>query len=298
MPKPKRSRITCNAQVKKKIAMGMGQINSAEPEKYEPFLLIHDFSSQGRSTRTLSEGRIYHLMSGLETMCLRELQWNKNVIAIYEQVYLPREETTKIAKELGIRHPTLSKDGEPYPMTTDLVAEIVTNGMIKQHAFAVKDTKSVTLSPVDIVAQNTTKRKPKRVQTLEKLEIERRYWTGKGAIWSLITDVHLCPDRASNIEYFRNTPQLNWTPDYREIIQKLALQAINTYPNRKLGGLARAIEERVSVPAADIIAVLRQMCASRYLDFDINVPFGPDCHGRDFQRGPWTSAGAFTRAAA
>lgn len=298
MPKPKRSRITCDAQVKNKIAKGMGQINSAEPEKYQPFLLIHDFSSQGRSTRTLSEGRIYHLMSGLETMCLRELQWNKNVIAIYEQVYLPREETTKIATELGIGHPTLSKDGEPYPMTTDLVAEIVENGMIKQHAIAVKDTKSVTLSPADLLALETTKRKPKTFQTLEKLEIERRYWTGKGAIWSLVTDVHLCPDRASNIEHFQNAPQLNWTRDHREKVQKLALQAIKTYPNRKVGSIARSIEERFSVSAGDIIDVLRRLCASRYLDFDINVPFGPDCHGRDFQRGPWTSADAFTQAAA
>lgn len=298
MPKPKRSRITCNAQVKKKIAMGMGQINSAEPEKYEPFLLIHDFSSQGRSTRTLSEGRIYHLMSGLETMCLRELQWNNNVIAIYEQAYLEREETTKIAKELGIRHPVLSKDGEPYPMTTDLVAEIVTNGMIKQHAFAIKDTKSVTLSPADLAAIKTTKRKPKTLQTLEKLEIERRYWTGKGAIWSLVTDVHLCPHRASNIEYFQNTPQLKWTQDHREKVKKLALQAISTYPNRKLGGVSRAIEERFSVPAADVIAILRQLCANRYLEFDINVPFGPDCHGRDFKKGPWTSSDEFRRAAA
>lgn len=297
MPQPKRPRITCDAQVQKKIAMGMGQICSTEPHKYVSFLLIHDFSSQGRSTRTVSKGRVYHLMSGLETMCLRELQWNKNVIAIYEQVYLEREETTKIARELGIRHPVLSKDGEPYPMTTDLVAEIVENGMIKQHAIAVKDTKSITLSPAAVVAQKTTKRKSKILQTLEKLEIERRFWTGKGAIWSLVTDVHLCPNRASNIEHFQNTPQLNWTPDYREKVQKLALQAINTYPNRKVGGLARAIEQRHSVPAADIILVLRQLCASRYLEFDINVPFGPDCHGRDFNRGPWTSANAFKRTA-
>jgi len=298
MPKSKRSRITCDAQVRNKIANGMGQICSSEPHKYVPFLLIHDFSSQGRSTSILSKVRIYLLRSGLETMCLRELQWNQNVIAIYEQVYLPREETTKIATELGIGHPTLSKDGEPYPMTTDLVAEIVTNGMIKQHAFAIKDTKSVTLSAADLAVIKTTKRKPKTLLTLEKLEIERRYWTGKGAIWSLVTDVHLCPNRASNIEHFQNAPQLNWTPHHREKVQKLALQAINTYPNRKVGGLARAIEQRFSVPAADVIAVLQQMCASRYLEFDINVPFGPDCHGRDFKRGPWTSADAFKQAAA
>jgi len=138
MAKSKRSRIRRESQVTNKLRNGHGLIDSQNPDQYKPFLLIHDFSSRGRSTRTRSGKRLYHLMSDLETTCLRELQWNPNVIAIYEQVYLDREDTVAIAQAIGVRYPTLSADGLPYPMTTDLVAEIVENGVIRQHAFAVK----------------------------------------------------------------------------------------------------------------------------------------------------------------
>ena len=245
---------------------------------YEPYITIHDFSSQGLASRILHNGRIVHSMSNLETAFLRELQW-AGAHEIFDQVALADfenlnvDETVQIARGLGINHPVHSKDSSPGVITTDFVARWKTaDGHEEVHAFAVKPVKELM---VDAGKSETSKTGEYR--TIDKLEIERRYWHAREIRWSLVTDHDLSQTRKANIEHFLLASKTALEKfDKKAFIAFLTKYLAVARRTDKLEDLSLAAGSPAhDLTAAELVEAVRQLIAERSIEFDLDVKFEP-----------------------
>ena len=283
----KRSRID-EKQSESRLKQGWGDVDA---ERYRPFLLIHDFSSQGRVSRIKYKGREIHTMSDLETTVLSELLWSEDVVDIRDQVALGKKEavpegadkralrlvTERIAEQMGVRHPIMVRDGKPAVMTTDLVAKFAEDGQLR--AYSIKPIEALSLHP------GTSNRKARR--TIEKLEIERRYWTEQGVPWFLTTDAHVCKIRKMNIELLLNTPRPQFSQHEAYWIDRLSqtIDAISGNEQMPIGLIAQKLASEWMVSPSRIIENIRLLCLHRFLEFDMSTPFSHSMLAGSFKPG-------------
>jgi len=167
----KRNRTTTSAKIQKRVKAGRGQGKGAD---YLPWLTIQDVPSQGLATRIRGHKtkRVHHLLSKLETDFFSVLELSPEVIDIREQYpLLPLDETLAIAEACGIHHPTDPKSREPVVMTTDFVVTRLRQEKREDVARTIKYCR-------DLDAK----------RTVEKLEIERRYWKAHQVDWGIVTE--------------------------------------------------------------------------------------------------------------
>lgn len=282
MPKPKRERIRTEKQVTRKLEHE--RRGSLEGE-YKPFLLIHDFTSIGRVSRIKYGKREAHLMSDLETAVFQELLWHPDVLEIREQCPLDRTVTLRIAEEMNVNHPKLSGDGGLMPLTSDFVVDFRNprDGITIRRAIAVKPITSLVRGK-NATSGNTTKRV---TNTIDKLEIERRYWAEKQCDWYLITDGEICKTRKANIEILLGTED----PADEESdlwIERLVetfveLQAAGDSP---IKDLRPPFMRAGHLPRSLLIRATRLLCKYRFLEFDMSKLFSPDMTASEFRSGP------------
>lgn len=129
-------------------------------------------------------------------------EFSDSIVDIREQYpLLPLEETLVISDELGIKHPTNPKTGEPIVMTTDFLL-------------------TVNKSEGSVELARTIKMKDEllKERVLEKFEIERVYWKKRGVDWGIVTELEIPKTLARNISYIH---------DYYDIQQYDAFQNIS-----------------------------------------------------------------------
>lgn len=93
---------------------------------YKPWLTVRDLSSSGRSHRVwgFQTKRIHHFLSDLELSAFLLFNWNPAVSDIREKYPLRFEDTIEIAKDAGIRHPSIR--GKNKVMYTDFLLDLNT----------------------------------------------------------------------------------------------------------------------------------------------------------------------------
>lgn len=162
---------------------GMGELN-----EYKPWLTIQDFPSNGRASRIFSNNttkRVHQLFSDIETYCFYIWDWDKNVIDIREHYPLLDLEETIDVEDINL---DLFKDrftGEPYILTTTFLLTVEKDNRDKIYvARSVKSKSNLNKST-----------------SIEKLEIERRYWSSKGIEWGIITEDNVLKQKGKNIEW-------------------------------------------------------------------------------------------------
>jgi len=153
---------------------------------YIPWLLTHEISSKGWSTRAWSTKmqRIIHLLSRLEYLYFLRLEFFDSVREYYEQFMLPLEATQEIAAYLRIPHPRDPKTKVQSPMTSDF--KLVRAG----------GTQAIrSIKPLGDIEES------ERVR--QKLLIERIYWTEIGGIsdWRIVTAENMSPAMNWNLEW-------------------------------------------------------------------------------------------------
>ena len=157
---------------------------------YKPWLTVRDFPSLGMASRIKGQttGRVYHLMSGLETDMFYLLDWSENTVDIREQYPLFEiGKAIEIAERAKIRYPYNPTSGFPYVMTSDFYVETM-NGAI---AIAVKPASEL-----------------EKLRVREKLEIERRYWASQDVKWELVTEHEINRAKSRNIEWLSQSRDL------------------------------------------------------------------------------------------
>lgn len=159
-------------------------------QDYKPWITIHDIASKGFVSRVmgLTTGRIHHLLSRNETAFFFILDASEKVKDIREQFpLLDVKETVAIAERAGIRHPRDPQSRYPYVLTSDFV-------ITTENGICVRSVKgSAELS---------------KQRVREKLEIERRYWTERGADWKIVTEEQIDYQKARNLEWIRKSETL------------------------------------------------------------------------------------------
>ncbi len=164
---------------------GRGQ---GEGKDYKPWLTVQDFPSKGRCHRIFGwkTGRIHHLFTDSEARFFYLLEWEDSVIDIREHFpLLDYEDWVQDREDLRFDLFTDKKSGIPYVISTSFLITVRTqDGNARYIARSLKAASELE----------------KRI-SLERLEIERRYWEAKGIDWGIVTNKDIPVVRAKNIEW-------------------------------------------------------------------------------------------------
>lgn len=140
-------------------------------------------ASRGRAHRVFGHTcqRTHHLLSDLELAVFLILEWRESTIDIREQFPLRFEETQALAVDAGIKHPQVQ--GIDQIMSSDF---LVNTADPKCSKFALQAKYAKDLNDP---------------RTVEKLELERRYWQSKDVPWQIVTEQEIPPVVFQNINW-------------------------------------------------------------------------------------------------
>ncbi len=185
----KRSTGWSEEKFKRYIKEGRGQ---GEGKGYKPWLSIQDFPSKGRATRVLglSSKRMHSFFSDIETKCFYLYDWNPNIIDVREHYpLLEIEDVIKDKRDINFNIFKDKETGYPYVLTTTFILTVKDrDGNKKLIARSVKSSSELD-----------------KKTTMEKLEIERRYWTSKNINWGIITQKDIPSEKVKNIEWVHSS---------------------------------------------------------------------------------------------
>lgn len=258
----KRKRKSNKLSNEKKLKQGRGQ---GTKENYKPWLHIQDVPSKGLSTRIrgIKTNRVHHLLSRIELLCFYHFDWSENVVDIREQYPLNQEETLAIAALLKIRHPRVPYSSDWSVMTTDFLITMQNSNGTYEIAVCVKSSTDLS--------------KPRVIQ---KLKIERYYWSRRGIKWVIITEENVNRIIAKNIEWVhsfynhRTLSALAALPIFDQIENFLFSLAFgNQLPLRRA---TNAADKKFQLNAGISLSIVRHLIATRKWTVDMTIPISPE----------------------
>jgi hypothetical protein len=238
-------------------------------DAYEPHLRAQDVRSRGRKSRHTYQGREMHFLSDLEVRACVHFQWDQAVFGIEEQYYLEIEDTVRIAKEAGARHPLVIGTDEPFEMTTDLVIYFRTEHGERRVARSIKYSKEVELGLAETAVERNHV-----AGVLEKLEIERRYWAERNVHWAVLTERELGEERQRNVEWLLRSSLDRGRPDgfWQQAADRVCA-ALVAGDGARVVDLQRELDANGVLDGADFTEILRHLCATRQISFDMKERF-------------------------
>jgi hypothetical protein len=231
--------------------------------EYAPWLKISDYPSLGRATRVFGwkTNRIHHFFSDIQTKYFYLLEWQDTVIDIRE--HFPLIEIDKTIKEKEDLKFDMFKDketGTPYILTTTFLITIKDIDDAKQKYMA-RTVKSYT----ELEKKNT----------LERMEIERRYWASKGVNWGIVTQKEISNVLAKNIEWIHSSlHSYNERGLTREDITYLCnilkeQLAGSSHPIRKI---TTDFDREFNYESGTGLFIFKYLVASKQIKIDMNNP--------------------------
>lgn len=240
---------------------------------YKPWLTIQDVPSTGRSHRLRGwkTGRIHHLLSDIECGLFYLFDWSEVVRDIREQFPIDRQVTQRIATQLGIKHPADTATKTPLVMTTDIVVDVVRDGRFVTLARAVK--------PADLLDTP---------RIIEKLEIERRYWSERGVDWGIVTERDIPPTIVRNIAWVHNFISLNDLrqpyPSYLTEKATLVRQEIGGWmTDQPLRHFCGTMDAHLAMSAGTCLMLVRHLLATKVITCDMSEPLDDTASVRRFR---------------
>ncbi len=256
----KRDRTNPFTKIEERIKSGKGQGRGAD---YQPWLTVQDVPSQGLASRILGHKtkRVHHLLSKLETDFFCLLEFSPGVIDIREQFpLLPLEETQTIAKACDVRHPTHPKSQESVVMTTDFAITCLRDGKQEEVSRTLKYSQDLESK-----------------RTIEKLEIERRYWQSRQIDWGIVTEKEMSSALTQNCRLLRNYLELS---EYQ--LQNDEIESITKYLTEQakqqaiiLRTLGLDCDRQLGFTQGTSLAVAYHLIAIRQWQIDWQIPLDP-----------------------
>jgi hypothetical protein len=222
---------------------------------YKPWITIHDLPSTGVVSRVkgIKTDRIHHLMSHLELDYFLTLEWSDKVIDIREQFpLLDVNETIRIAKELGFKHPTDQRSSYPYVLSCDFMI-LMENGTYL--ARTLKQSKDL-----------------ENPRTREKLLIEREYWQRKHIDWKIVTEQQMDRTRIQNLKLLHPFARLNCpTEGHREYLSaaRYIISECRRHPMQPLQAVAERTDTEFSLPAGSCLTIIKHLIWTRKIHIDL-----------------------------
>lgn len=220
---------------------------------YKPFLTVQDVPSKGRIHRrpSLTHNRIVHLLSDLELAAFLLFDWEKSVIDIREQFPLNPEATLSIAKRLSIKHPAYQ--GVIQVMTTDLLVDFNSDGQHLSKAISVKYAQDL-----------------EDERTIEKLELERRFWEGEGIEWFIFTEHEVPVHFVKNIRWLApHMHSYDLDDSQRMFVFESILQMLEASPEEKLPVLLSELDQKQGLERGTNLKYFRHLAAQNAFQWDM-----------------------------
>lgn len=153
-------------------------------------LKVSTFSSLGRATRIFSykTGRMHHLMSDNQLRTFLLLEWSDKIMDIKTNVILEDLEIY-LNEDIQTLRLDIFKDkenGKIYDLYTNFLVTVDKGGYKEDIAISVKNSSNLS-----------------KKNTIEKLEIERRYWSTRNIKFYIVTDKELNREEVNNINWCR-----------------------------------------------------------------------------------------------
>lgn len=222
---------------------------------YKPWITIRDVSSDGRSHRIYGHKsqRTYHLLSDLELAAFLLLEWNPSTTDIREQYPLDLDQTIEIAEEAQIPHPKIRQNY--HIVTSDFVVD---TDKVETPRFVVQVKYSNALNDS---------------RTIEKLEIERRYWAKQNIPFYIFTEHQVPKVIYENIMWLY--PALKQEEISIDILERLDfyVDIFQRYKAKKVIDITKIIDTQYELEIGQSLREVRELIALRYFNFDLNIPF-------------------------
>ena len=257
----KRARSNGTRAMARRQSEGRGQ---GKGKDYKPWLMIHDVPSLGLATRMKSplNGRTYHLMSQLEADWLYAFHALPALCDVREQFPLfDLEETLEIASNLCVSHPADPGTKEPCVVTTDFVLNFKNGPNQTEMAIAVKP--SAELSSLRI---------------LEKLEIERCYWSARNVPWQILTEKELPRAIVKNLRWIYPHIDLVQAGTFTaaEVVRiRSALEHDLESGRQSLVDVTTACDDRLGLKPGAALCVARHLIGIGAWPIDLTVEIDP-----------------------
>ena len=257
----KRTRTNGSRAIERRLAEGRGQGRGAA---YAPWIEIHDIASRGQANRVMSpvHGRTCHLLSLLETDWFFSFHALPGLKDIREQYpLLELEETLAIADQLGIAHPTDPKSQEPCVATTDFLLTL-------QDGVREIDTAIAIKPAADLASE----------RVLEKLEIERVYWSARGIDWRILTEKELPRPLVKNMKWLFPHLDLPASGELsRDVILRIRtlMKPEVTDGSRTLAQIATTCDDRLGLMPGASLCVARHLIGTGLWPVDLMVEIDP-----------------------
>jgi hypothetical protein len=220
---------------------------------YKPFLTVRDVPSKGRVHRrpALTHNRVVHLLSDLELAAFLTLDWQKSVVDIREQYPLDPEKTIDIASRLGIKHPAYR--GILQIMSTDLLIDFDCNGRRFTTAISIKYASDL-----------------ENKRTIEKLELERRFWEGEGIDWYIFTEHEVRSLFVKKVRWLvphMHSYDLNETT--RMHVFESILRMLDATPDEKLPLVLRELDKKQGLEHGTNLKYFRHLASQNAFYWDM-----------------------------
>ncbi|AZZ95349.1 heteromeric transposase endonuclease subunit TnsA [Hahella sp. KA22] len=222
---------------------------------YKPWLTVRDVPSEGRSHRLFGHltHRTHHLLSDLELATFLLVQWRDLTTDIREQFPLDLAITQRLCNEAGVRHPI--QNGVPQFMSSDFLVS-TSDKSNPQFVLQVKASSAL-----------------EDPRTIEKLEIERRYWWEKEVPWYLVTEKDIPRVVFTNIDWFYSLQAPDFSLEDESRFFEFYSVHLKQNPRLTIIDLCKQLDAAYSLELGESLYQLRSLLARRYFHFDITIPF-------------------------
>lgn len=150
------------------------------------------------------------------------LDWNIETTDIREQFPLRQEDTLALAFEAGIEHPALN--GVMHIMSSDFLVN-TSNTNLPKFVLQAKYTQAI-----------------QDPRTIEKLELERRYWQLKGVPWQLVTEQDIPKIVFQNISWLYPAQRDELSDEVIIDRQKFYSHQFQQHPNKTIIEIAKKLD--------------------------------------------------------
>lgn len=242
------------------MAQGRGK---GRGRNFKPWIMIHDFPSQGRAHREISplNGRVCHLMSDLEDDWFWAFHALPGLRDSREQYPLDLEETQEIAAQLGIDHPIDPVSHELFVVTTD--------NLLTFHDGFREFEIAVAIKPSARLCDR---------RTLEKLELERLYWAARKIEWRLATEWEIPRGLVKNMRWLAPHLHLTESGDIsEEMVSRIraVMEPAVIEGRRPLTKIATECDDRLGLAPGTALMVARHLIGNRAWSVNLGVEINP-----------------------
>ncbi|WP_019123916.1 heteromeric transposase endonuclease subunit TnsA [Brevibacillus massiliensis] len=244
------------AKLKRFLSEGRGQ---GQRENYRPWLTVMDIPSRGRASRVFSRkcNRVVHLLTDTQLRYFYLLEWDESTVDIKEQFPLLDVETIlDHLDESLLKRLKDPKTEVPHVITTTFVITAKDHqGREIQYARAIKDAAEL-----------------EKKATLERLEIQRRYWESRQVNFAVVTQHEIPVQRSRNIEWVMSALNvedygfsISQIQAYASILQERLLSS-----DQSIRSILASFEREMKEEAGTGLLVFRYLIASRLIHVNMD----------------------------